>query len=658
MVLVSTVPDVLLTGLYVQQSSLDISFAQKEFEGTAYLSGLWTSFMRLAQTGSSAGPSATQPAYDAEFSAQTAAAAYKAAVGVADKLDAGKALIGAVADGSNLTLDPDLDSFYAMDADTVRLPGIVTAAVALGKAAAEPLGDASRVVHIAFAVNRLEISAGDADASLNASMKNNAAGVTSTALLGLTADLKAASGKLAVLGRSLLDGGKADALDGTQAALLKQVDATWNATNTELARLLRVRMDGFYRKLEISLFVAGASLLAAGWLSRTISKGLSKRVSGLVAVMDRLIVDDVTPEIPYLADRNETGRIARTLAAFKDSVVERKKLKSEKALAGEQAMVVGAVAKGLEKLAQGDLTATVSQTFPPEFDKIRVDLNATVVTLRTSMLTIANSTQAIRSGTSEIAAATADLARRTERQASTLEQSAAALNDVTATIKQSAIEAISVRDTVSTAKAEAERSEGVVREAIMAMSAITQSSKEIGEIIGVMDEIATQTNLLALNAGIEAARAGSSGRGFAVVAAEVRSLAQRSAHAAKQIRALISASAKQVSHGAALVMETGNALESIVAQVGEMNDVMTGIAAGASAQAEKLQMINAAVGQMDKATQQNTEMVEETTAAAHSLSSETEQLAALVGSFKITDSERSWAAATAPRAADRLRLIA
>jgi methyl-accepting chemotaxis protein len=203
MVMVSTVPDVLLTGLYVQQSSLDISFAQKEFEGTAYLSGLWTSFMGFAQTESPVGFSATLADYDAKFGAQAAAQTYSAATSLSDKLDAGKALIGAVADGSNLTLDPDLDSFYAMDAATVRLPGIVTAAVALGKAAAEPAIAVSRVVHIAFAVNRLEISAGDADASLNAAMKNNAPGLTGEALSRLTKDLKETVSHLAVRGRAL-----------------------------------------------------------------------------------------------------------------------------------------------------------------------------------------------------------------------------------------------------------------------------------------------------------------------------------------------------------------------------------------------------------------------------------------------------------------------
>ena len=458
------------------------------------------------------------------------------------------------------------------------------------------------------------------------------------ALATLTTDLKDASGALAARGRALLEGGKADDLASTQAKLLKQVDATWGATNVELARLLRVRMHGFYRKLINSLIVAGTSLCLDWWLSRTISRGLSRRVSRLVDVMNRLIVDDVTPEIPYLGDRNETGQIAKTLAAFKESVVERKKLKSEKALAGEQALVVEAVAKGLALLAQGNLTATLSQKFPPEYDKIRVDLNAAVDTLRDSMLTIAGSTNAIRAGTSDIVTSTADLARRTERQASALEESASALNEITAIIQQSAEEAIDVQDTVSTVKAKAESSEDVVRDAIVAMRGIEQSSQEIGEIIGVMDEIASQTNLLALNAGIEAARAGASGRGFAVVAAEVRELAERSARAARQVRGLILASTKQVSHGAALVAETGRALESIVAQIGETNAVMTGIAVGASTQAEKLRNINVAIGQMDKATQKNAEMVEATTAAAHSLRNETERLAALVGNFKINSS--------------------
>ena len=353
MVVVSAIPDVLLTGLYVQQSSLDIAFAQKEIDGTNYLAGLWTHFASVAETGATNRPAPLSTDYDAEFTADDSAKAYESARDVTEKLDAGKALIGTVADNSNLTLDPDLDSFYAMDADTVRLPGIVAASIAIGKAAAEPVGTPSRLVHIAFAVNRLEISAADANASLTAAMKNNKTGSTRTALAGLTAELKRASDALAGQGRALLEGGAAPDLDADKVQLLARTDTTWLATNAELKRLLQSRVTGFHNKLAVNLLIAAASLLVAYWLSKTISAGLSRRVSGLVAVMKRLVAEDATPTIPYLDDRNETGQIAKTLLAFKNSLAARKQLEGEQVAAGEQTLVVDAVAMGLDALARG-----------------------------------------------------------------------------------------------------------------------------------------------------------------------------------------------------------------------------------------------------------------------------------------------------------------
>jgi methyl-accepting chemotaxis protein len=166
------------------------------------------------------------------------------------------------------------------------------------------------------------------------------------------------------------------------------------------------------------------------------------------------------------------------------------------------------------------------------------------------------------------------------------------------------------------------------------MSGIEKSSNQISQIIGVIDEIAFQTNLLALNAGVEAARAGDAGRGFAVVASEVRALAQRSAEAAKEIKGLISASTTQVEQGVTLVTQTGNALERIVAQVVEINNIISDIAASAEQQATGLQQVNTAVNEMDKVTQQNAAMVEETTAACHSLVAETQELTRLVGRYQ------------------------
>ena len=167
------------------------------------------------------------------------------------------------------------------------------------------------------------------------------------------------------------------------------------------------------------------------------------------------------------------------------------------------------------------------------------------------------------------------------------------------------------------------------------MGSIEESSQQIGQIIGVIDEIAFQTNLLALNAGVEAARAGDAGRGFAVVASEVRALAQRSAEAAKEIKQLISTSHGQVEQGVALVGETGPSLERIVAKVLQINSVVSDIAAGAAQQAAGLQHVNSAVTQIDQATQHNAAMAEQANAASRSLEQESEGLMGLVDQFHV-----------------------
>jgi methyl-accepting chemotaxis protein len=290
---------------------------------------------------------------------------------------------------------------------------------------------------------------------------------------------------------------------------------------------------------------------------------------------------------------------------------------------------------GLSKLAEGDLEHRIETEFIPDLEPLRVDFNASLGALEQSLLAVSNNTDAIRAGADEISTAADNLAQRTEQQASSLEETSAALEQITATVKKTAEGAKHARDIVSTAKVDADKSGEVVHEAMAAMTGIDKSSKQISQIIGVIDEIAFQTNLLALNAGVEAARAGDAGRGFAVVASEVRALAQRSAQAAKEIKGLISASATQVDQGVRLVTKTGEALGRIVAQVVEINTVVTDIAASAHEQATGLDQVNTAVNQMDQVTQKNAAMVEEMTAAAHGLAGESEELGQLVARYQI-----------------------
>jgi methyl-accepting chemotaxis protein len=296
---------------------------------------------------------------------------------------------------------------------------------------------------------------------------------------------------------------------------------------------------------------------------------------------------------------------------------------------------VNQIGAGLSRLTEGDLTQRLATAFIPALEPLRRDFNASIDALEKSMMAIELSSRSIGSGTSEISAASDDLSQRTEHQASSLEETSAALEEVTVTVKKTAEGAAHAREVVSGAKLDAEKSGAVVREATAAMAAIDKSSKQIGQIIGVIDEIAFQTNLLALNAGVEAARAGDAGRGFAVVASEVRALAQRSAEAAKEIKGLISASTAQVDQGVALVAQTGEALERIVTQVVEISGAIGEIAVSAQEQATGLQQVNAAVSDMDQVTQKNAAMVEETTAATHALASESERLAKLVSHYSV-----------------------
>lgn len=289
----------------------------------------------------------------------------------------------------------------------------------------------------------------------------------------------------------------------------------------------------------------------------------------------------------------------------------------------------------LQSLAEGDLCSVIDQPFIPSLDQLRQDFNSAAEKLRGAMRDVGLNAKAIAAGSAEIRGAAGDLAKRTEQQAASVEETAAALDEITQTVAGSSRRAEEAGKLVADARTNAERSAVVVGRAIEAMGAIDKSSKEIANIIGVIDDIAFQTNLLALNAGVEAARAGEAGKGFAVVAQEVRELAQRSATAAKEIKALINQSTDQVKTGVELVAETGSALQRISTQVQEIDTNVLAIVEGAREQAIGLREINTAVNTMDQGTQQNAAMVEESNAASHSLANEAELLFKLISQFNV-----------------------
>ena len=379
-----------------------------------------------------------------------------------------------------------------------------------------------------------------------------------------------------------------------------------------------------------------------------------KPIKNINTAMRRLADGDRDSQIPHIERGDEVGEMAAAVEVFRENAIERvrlereteanrsmserERIEREKQKAQEAADVQFAVdnlASGLSKLSEGDVSYRIHQPFAASLDGVRNDFNNSADKLQVALSNVAQNARGIDAGANEIKSAADDLAKRTEQQAAALEQTAAALEEITTTVKNSAQRAQDAGQLVSRAKTGAEQSGEVVRRAVAAMEQIETSSGEISNIIGVIDEIAFQTNLLALNAGVEAARAGDAGKGFAVVAQEVRELAQRSAHAAKEIKALITTSNAQVQQGVQLVGDTGKALETIVAEVQEINRHVSAIVESAQEQSSGLQQINTAVNQMDQDTQKNAAMVEETTAASHSLAKEVISLNQLLSQFSL-----------------------
>lgn len=334
--------------------------------------------------------------------------------------------------------------------------------------------------------------------------------------------------------------------------------------------------------------------------------------------------------------------LVSALEAFRENEKRLVRMREENQLmqeakAREQAEVVSMLADGLDHLAAGDLTYKITGNVPAEYKRLRDDFNAALEKLDETLGKIHQVTSVIQSGSGDVNSAVDDLSHRTEHQAATLEQTAAALDEITATVKSTAVGADNVRVSISAAKEDAVSSGKIVGDAVSAMHEIKTSNDQISQIVGAIDEITFQTNLLSLNASVEAARAGDAGKGFAVVATEVRELSHRTAKMAKEIKNLISASGQKVRLGVDLVGETGKTLDRIVSQIVSITDVIGQIASSAKEQSTGLEQINTAVNDMDAVTQQNAAMVQETTQASRSLASQAEELVGLLNRFKVQE---------------------
>lgn len=297
-------------------------------------------------------------------------------------------------------------------------------------------------------------------------------------------------------------------------------------------------------------------------------------------------------------------------------------------------IAINDVVRVLSSLAQGDLTQKIEGHYEGSFARLKDDTNQTVDKLTEVIGEVLSSSTSVHTGADELAQGNANLSQRTEEQASSLEETASSMEEMTANVKQSEGGAKEAASLAIEAQTKAERGGTIVNKAVSAMEAINSSSKQIADIIGVIDEIAFQTNLLALNAAVEAARAGEQGKGFAVVAGEVRSLAQRSAGAAKEIKDLIRDSVEKVNDGAELVNESGGTLQEIVEAVNEVVSRVQNIAEATVEQATGINQVNVAVSQMDSMTQQNAALVEEAAAASEAMAEQAKKMQSVLAFFK------------------------
>ncbi len=353
-------------------------------------------------------------------------------------------------------------------------------------------------------------------------------------------------------------------------------------------------------------------------------------VAGLHKMMAK--TDKALGEARQAVEDADTAHAELTLT--RQSVLENERA-ADMAEAQARQTVIDAFSAAAARLAEGDLSSDIEQKFAADYEPLRATFNAAVSRLADVMTVIEGRVTDLRGGSDAMAQATQELSQRNENQSGMLQQAASALSQITDAVHLTAVGASDAAIVAGNARNEVTTSGEVMGQAVTAMGEIEASSRQIGQIIGVIDEIAFQTNLLALNAGVEAARAGDAGRGFAVVAAEVRALAQRSADAAKQIKALIGAASSQVESGSALIARTDGMLRRVVGQVAEIDTLVSGIAQSAQQQAAGLSQVNGSVSGMEKILHQSVAMVDSAVVSTRSLNDDAGRLKSLLDQFKL-----------------------
>ncbi len=382
-----------------------------------------------------------------------------------------------------------------------------------------------------------------------------------------------------------------------------------------------------YKDLQVDAFYASIT-------GSPVRSEQGETIGGVFEWKDKTERQYIQQEIQLIVDNAMQGDLSKRIATAEMTGFYERLSSGINQLVDLNESSLNEAIESLSAIAAGDLSKPVSSTYGGIFGKLADDINTTIANLSRVATEIGASSEHVLAASNEILEDNTQLSKRTEMQAGNLQETSSSMEQITSTVKKNAYNAGQANNAAADARETAENGASVVERAVSAMDEISGASKEIVDIIGVIDEIAFQTNLLALNAAVEAARAGEQGRGFAVVASEVRNLAGRSAIAAKEIKGLIQKSVNKVNEGSRLVNDSGNTLEEIISSVKKVSEIVAEIASASSEQSDGISQVNIAISQMDEMTQKNASMVEQATAASESMKGQANRLNELIGFFK------------------------
>lgn len=595
-------------------------------------------------------------------------------------------------DNSNLTLDPDIDTYYLMDTWCTKMPSF--------------LEEASQIQIIgtsAYASKNLTGNDRDQIVILRALMddfnkpgiKTNldkvfnydpAQGQKLSTLRDTTVDQITSASN--VVGSTIL-ANNYPFTSGVQSFsdqftnLIDNGYRLYDQTGTSLYDLLNVRVDKYQNELRTNLIISVLGMILLAYLFVGVYLSMITGLRKLTDASDKLANGDLSAEVKldtndellpvaesFNVMRNTISYIINETQSVVNSIIQgdltkRIPVDDKKGYAKELATTINKVNENSQKiideiervlneLSKGNLSVKMSDEYKGTFSDLKNYINTTILSLNNLIRDIKKSTETIHYGAREIALGNSDLSKRTDQQATFIEETSASIDDLTSAVKQNAENAKQANMIVRSASDVAIKGGAVVNHVVNTMTTIHESSKKVSDIIGVIDSIASQTNILALNAAVEAARAGEQGRGFAVVATEIRNLAQRSSSAAKEIKALISTSVENVSDGKKLVDQAGQTMESILNEVKKITEIVGEIATASLEQSNGIEQVNKAITQMDQVVQQNMTLVELAATAAESMEAQTRHMDEVVKTFKLTESEAEKMAVEKPAEVEKL----